>query len=95
MSEQTLNTISELHDKGNIFELFTQYVSDFFIKGLIAIQDLIENKVDVRQGQLGFSTSYSDITFSLNSEGELIIESNLNKDFYIDENGLLVMEETI
>ena len=67
MSEQVLNTTSELRDKGNIFELFTQYVSDLFIKGFIAIQDLIENGIDVRQAQLGFTSSYDDLKFSLNN----------------------------
>ena len=92
--EQILNTNSELNRVGNLVSLFTYYVKEFFLIGFISNVIKIENKVDFKQGEEGFTWGgYSDLGFNINSDGELLIKSNEDKDFFIDINGNLVMEE--
>lgn len=92
--EQLLNTNSELQRSGNLISLFTYYVKDIFLIGFICAINKIENKIEFKQGEEGFTWGgYSDLNFRINSDGELLIDSNDDKNFYIDNDGNLIMEE--
>ena len=95
MSNTILNTNTELKKIGSTIDLFTYYVVSLFFIAKISIERLIENNVNIDQGELVFTDSFDDIETSLNSNGELLIKSSDGKDFSIDEDGYLIMEETI
>lgn len=93
METKILNTNSELRKTSTLISLFTYYVKEFFLRAFISETDKIENGVDFKQGEEGFTVGgYTDLSFNINSEGELIIQSNDDKNFYIDSNGALIME---
>lgn len=96
MAIKTLNTRTVYSVNNGNFSLFTEYIGnpeELSVIGFICNSNLIGNGVAFKQGEEGYVFNYPDLKFALNSRGELVITSNDDKNFSIDDYGNLVMTE--
>lgn len=95
--EKTLNTKTDISIVSGNISIFTYFIDG--LKSLRAFFSSTQENLDgviFQENDLGFkNTGYEDLIFYLNNKGELLVESDENKDFSINENGELIMEEPI
>lgn len=95
IEEKILNTETDVTISSSEISIFT-----YFVGGLKSLTAFFSNVykgiggIDFKENDLGFeNVGYDDIKLFLNNKGELLIESNIDKDFSINEEGELIMEE--
>jgi len=95
IEEKILNTETDVTISSGEISIFTYFVGG--LKSLKAFFSTVYKDiggVNFKENDLGFeNVGYDDIKLFLNNKGELLIESNVDKDFSINANGELIMEE--
>lgn len=93
--EKIISTKTNLTRTDSSLDIFTFFTGS--IKGLkafILTAAKTVNGILFKENELEFqNVGYSDISFSLNNNGDLIIRSNSNKSFTVNDEGELIMEE--
>lgn len=96
MSEtKVLNTSTRISRLGSSIGIFTEYIASIvgYIEAFISNTVSVVNGVSFKENELGFTRSgFEDISFSIDSSGNLIIRCNDDRDFYINESGDLIFE---
>lgn len=97
MSEKKiLNTVTEILRSNNNLGIYTYYLSNC-INSLIAQISSVVQKIggiNIKENELFFKqTGLEDVQFFIDSNGNLIIKSNQGKDFFLNDEGELVMIE--
>ena len=97
IEEKILNTETDVTISSSEISIFTYFVGG--LKSLTAFFSSVYKGIggiDFKENDLGFENAgYDDIKLFLNNKGELLIESNIDKDFSINEEGELIMEEPV
>lgn len=97
IEEKVLKTETSITVSSDEISIFTYFVGG--LKSLTAFFSSVYKGiggVNFKENDLGFeNVGYDDIRLFLNNKGELLIESDIEKDFSINEEGELIMEEPI
>lgn len=88
----TQTLISSIGSDISIYTFFTAAVAT--IVAFISNLRTTIGEIFFKEGELGITQSgYEDLKFFIDTNGNLIIQSNSDKTFYLNSNGELIMEE--
>ena len=88
----TTTNVSSVNGNLSIFTFFTAAV-DYIVAFISEIKQSVGGKL-FKEGELGITQNgYEDIVFFIDTKGNLIIQSNSDKTFYLNDLGELIMEE--
>lgn len=94
--EKIIRTNTIVSSTQNYLEIFTYYVGGKFIEMFISPLSTFVDRAKFRENELGLrKDGYEDVEMFINSMGELVVKSDSNKDFTINSDGELIMEEQL
>lgn len=97
IEEKILHTETDVSIISNEISIFTYFVGG--LKSLTSFFSAVYESiggVNFKENDLGFeNVGYDDIKLFINNKGELLIESNTDKNFSINASGELIMEEPL